>query len=122
MSTGTSHQSEFERLPPMSHYVLGLLWRVPTAPKRTSAEADALQEAHMGHLRRLREAGHLLALGPLEDSPDLRGVMVFQTDSPDAARKLMETDPLVGGGFLKLDLYRWFAPATLRTTSQSAPE
>ena len=31
----------------------------------------------------------------------------------------MQTDPLVAGGYLVLDLYRWFSPAGLGITDRS---
>jgi uncharacterized protein len=109
--------SESDRLPPMTHYVLGLLRQAPSAPKRTEEEAATLQEAHLGHLRRLRETGELIAVGPVEEEGVLRGILVFGTDDLSRARELMRTDPLVGGGFLILDLYTWFAPAGLTVSS-----
>lgn len=97
----------------MTHYVLGLLRRPTDAPARTPEEADALQEQHLAYLRRLRESGELITTGPVEERGELRGVLVFSTESVTTARELMESDPLVAGGYLVLDLYTWFSPAGL---------
>ncbi len=109
-----SSPTETERLPVMTHYVLGLLRRAPEAPAISDAEAERIQEAHLGHLRRLRETGELIASGPFEENGDLRGVLIFSTSSVERARDLSRPDPAITNGRLVLDLYTWFAPAGLR--------
>jgi hypothetical protein len=104
----------------MTHYVVGLVRRAPTPPHRTEEEAQALQEAHLAHLRRLREAGELITVGPVEEDGELRGILVFRTDQVPRARELMAIDPLVGGGYLILDLYTWLSPAGLALSHGSA--
>ena len=113
MTQNDAAASELSRLPPMTHYVLGLLRRAPSAPRRSEAEAEVLQERHLGHLRGLRESGELLAVGPIEGDGELRGVLIFSTDRPARAQELMRNDPLVAGGYLLLELHSWFAPAGL---------
>jgi len=119
MSEKNRTPSEMDRLPPMTHYVLGLLRQAPVVPQRTEEEAADLQEAHLAHLRRLRETGELIAVGPVEEEGVLRGILVFRTEDISRARELMKTDPLVGGGYLVLDLYTWFAPAGLTVSNPS---
>jgi len=109
-------KSESDRLPPMTHYVIGFLRQAPGAPTRTETEAAELQERHLAHLRHLREGGELITVGPVEETGELRGILVFRTDQVARARQLMEVDPLVAGGYLVLDLYTWFAPAGLTLT------
>jgi len=104
---------EVDRLPPMTHYVVGLLRRVASAPRPNPEEAGTLQESHLAHLRRLRESGELLTTGPMEEENELRGLIIFSTDKVSRARDLMRDDPLVAAGHLVLDLYTWFAPAGL---------
>jgi uncharacterized protein YciI len=103
----------------MTHYVVGLLRRAVAPPHRTEREAEALQEAHLAHLRRLREVGELLTVGPVEEDGELRGILVFRTDQIPRAREMMATDPLVEGGYLILDLYTWFSPAGLALSHDS---
>ena len=110
---------EMDRLPPMTHYVVGVLRRPASPPSRTPQEADALQERHLAHLRSLREAGELLMTGPMEEDTDLRGLLIFSTDRTARARELMRDDPLVAGAYLQLDLYTWFAPAGLSLVGAS---
>lgn len=108
----------------MGRYVLGLLRAAPARPRVPEEEANRLQELHLAHLRRLRESGEVITSGPLEEDTELRGILIFRTDSVARARELMRTDPLVGGGQLLLELYRWYAPAGLgvREPSSPAPE
>jgi uncharacterized protein len=88
---------------------------VPNRPAISEEEADRIQEAHLAHLRRLRESGELITTGPLEEDVDIRGFMVFSTPSVEHARALMESaDAALLHGRLTLELYTWYAPAGLR--------
>jgi uncharacterized protein len=110
----SSPSPETERLPVMTHYVLGLFRRAPGRLPVPEDEAERIQEGHLAHLRRLRESGDLIASGPFEEDADLRGVLLFSTASVDRARKLTNSDPALTNGRLVLDLYTWYAPAGLR--------
>jgi uncharacterized protein len=113
--------SEQDRLPPMARYVMGLLRRPPSPPPTGPGEAERLQEAHLAHLRRLLESHELLACGPFLEETALRGALLFRTDSIDAARRSMTTDPLVASGRLLLELYTWYAPAALGGPGPPSP-
>jgi uncharacterized protein len=110
----TTPASEMERLPVMTHYVLGLFRRPPDLAPISEKEVDRIQEAHLAHLRHLRETGDLIAVGPLEEDVEIRGILIFSTSSVERARELMESDPAVTNGRLILNLYTWYAPAGLR--------
>lgn len=105
--------SEMDRLPPMGHYVLGLLRRGSKLTSLSSKAENHLQEAHLAHLRRLREQGDLIIHGPIEGNSDLRGILIFRTESVEVARHLMQNDPWVIRGVLVLELHSWFAPSGL---------
>jgi uncharacterized protein YciI len=105
---------EINRLPAMAKYVFGLYRRPPDLPVISQEDVDRIQESHLGHLRRLTEAGELIASGPFEEDVTLRGVLVFSTSSIDRARDLMQTDPALVEGRLLVDYYTWYAPAGLR--------
>jgi uncharacterized protein len=111
--------SEMDRLPAMGHYVLGLLRRGSNPPSMSAKAENRLQEAHLAHLRRLKEQGDLIVYGPIEGNSDLRGILVFRTESLDRARDLMRNDPWVIRGVLVLDLFSWFAPSGLELRSPS---
>jgi uncharacterized protein len=115
MGTSAPTPREMNRLPAMTKYVIGLYRRVPNRPAISEEEADRIQEAHLAHLRRLRESGELITTGPLEEDVDIRGFMVFSTPSVEHARALMESaDAALLHGRLTLELYTWYAPAGLR--------
>jgi uncharacterized protein len=121
MASGGPGGSEVERLPPMARYVLGLLRRPSGAPSLPSADLERIQESHLAHLRHLLEAGELITCGPLEEETDLRGILIFRTDSLAHARELMGADPAVVSGRLVLDLYTWYAPAGLGLRGAAPP-
>jgi uncharacterized protein len=106
--------TELDLLPPMTHYVFGLLRRPPHRPELGPADAEAVQEGHLAHLRHLREAGDLITSGPFEEDTELRGILIFRTSSVAKARELMRADPGLRSGVLVLDLYTWYAPAGLQ--------
>lgn len=106
--------TEYEKLPAMTHYVLGLFRRVPNRPDLPEADANRIQEGHMANLRELTERGELIAAGPFEEDGDLRGVMIFSTGSVERARELTADDPAMLNGRLLLDLFTWFGPAGLK--------
>jgi len=110
----TTPPSETEKLPEMTHYVVGLLRRAPERPPITEDEAERIQEGHLAHLARLKAAGDLLIYGPFEEDTDLRGILIFPTASLDRARELSDTDPAVTHGRLAVSLYTWNAQAGLR--------
>ena len=111
---GTTPQTETEKLPEMTRYVVGLLRRAPERPAISEEEAERIQEGHLAHLRRLKEAGNLIISGPFEEDTDLRGVLIFPTPSVDQARELEATDPAVAHSRLVVNFYTWYAPAGLR--------
>jgi len=97
---------EFDR------FTLALLVRRPDAPKGDSKVEDALQDAHLAHLARLHDDGHLLAAGPLLGGPEssLRGVVIFR-GSPGESRAHAAADPWVQAGYLEYRFFPWLVPA-----------
>ena len=83
-------------------FTMTLLVRRPDAPKLDSKEEDRLQDAHLAHLARLHDEGHLLAAGPLQGGPEssLRGVIIFR-GRPEELRAHANADPWVRAGYLE---------------------
>lgn len=94
------------------HFTVALLVRRPDAPKLDPQVEDRLQDAHLSHLARLHDDGHLLAAGPLLAGPDrsLRGVAIF-LGGPDELRAYAATDPWVQAGYLEYRFYPWMVPS-----------
>ena len=91
------------------HFSIALSMLRPDAPEQNDEAADALQDAHLEHLAKLHEAGHLLAAGPLDD-PEYRGLSILSV-GPERARELKEQDPAVQAGRLSVKVIPWTVPA-----------
>jgi uncharacterized protein YciI len=107
------HKPAFAFIPSMEfdRYTIVLL-RSPESPLAVDARADnALQDAHLDHLAKLHEAGHLLAAGPCPGEPGrrLRGLSIFK-GGPEEARALAERDPAVRAGVFVLEVHPWMVP------------
>jgi uncharacterized protein YciI len=87
---------------------LGLLRRGPTWTADVTPEVEALQEAHLANIERMRRSGELLVAGPFGDDGDLRGVYIFRVASMEEAIGLTDTDPAVQAGRLKFELHPWW--------------
>jgi uncharacterized protein YciI len=90
-------------------YTITLLIRNPDGPQLDDEAAAALQDAHMGHLAGLHDAGDLLVAGPLLGDP-YRGLSILRVD-PDRARELKERDPAVRAGVYTITAIPWMVPA-----------
>jgi uncharacterized protein YciI len=83
----------------MAVYYVYLLKKGPTWSPDSTPEIDALQEAHLANMRRLREEGKLVLNGPLLDSfqlsGEIRGIGVLKAASMTEAQAWIGTDPMV---------------------------
>ena len=88
-----------------------LLERREDAPHLGEEEAGRLQDAHLAHLARLHEEGHLLAAGPVKGpiGSSTAGVCIYR-DSVEDARTLAEQDPAVLAGVFRVQLFSWQVP------------
>ena len=91
----------------MVRYHLGLLRRGPQWTGETTPETQRLQQAHLGHIRRMLDEKKFVAAGPLEGGGDLRGVVVIAAETEAEARPLAEADPAVKAGRMAVDLHPW---------------
>ena len=93
----------------MKTYYLGLLRKGNARTSNSTPELQKLQEAHLNHLTLPAKSGKLVMAGPLTDNGDVRGIMVFVTETLEEAKKLAEQDPAVKAGRLKVEIHPWFA-------------
>ncbi len=93
-------------------YQLVILRRPAQPPEYDDDTTNLLFSQHLGHLAEMRDAGHLLAAGPLSDQPDdgLRGICLFRTGSVEKARELAVQDPAVQAGLFVVDVMTWRTP------------
>ena len=98
----------------MALYYVYLLKKGPTWSADSTPEIDALQEAHLANMRRLREEGKLVLNGPLLDSfqlsGEIRGIGVLKAASMEEAQAWIGTDPMVKVDRLVFELHAWMVP------------
>lgn len=101
--------------PKTKHWVYFLRPARPDYFEKPSEDERKLLAAHVAYLRKLRDDGQLILAGPCEDPPyyprgsadavplemPTPGIVVFQADDAEAARKIMENDPAVRAGVFK---------------------
>jgi uncharacterized protein YciI len=74
------------------------------------AEAKAgSTDAHLQWIRQLRTQGELAAAGPVEDDPQMTGIVIFKSDSLEDANKLVGMDPAVKSGELRPEMHLWWS-------------
>lgn len=88
-------------------YTVTLLVTNPDGPEMT----PELQDAHLGFLADLHEAGHLLAVGPAGGG-EVRGISILAV-SPERALELAHGDPAVRAGVFLVEAMPWRVPAGL---------
>jgi uncharacterized protein YciI len=95
-------------------YYVYLLKKGPTWSPDSTPEVDALQEAYIGNLRRLVDAGKLVLNGPLLDAfqlgGEIRGIGVLKATSLAEAQEWISTDPMVKVGRLVFEVHARMVP------------
>jgi uncharacterized protein YciI len=81
-------------------------------------EEQAVWVVHFERFQRLLEEGVIVLVGPTL-GPINTGIAIFEAPDEDAARKLMEEDPVVAGGYARGDL-RPFRISLLRGRDSQA--
>jgi uncharacterized protein YciI len=96
------------------------LLRREEAPELDEKASDTIQDAHLAYLARLHEDGRLAAAGPVEGSSDPRivGICLFRVGAHEA-RSLIEADPAVRAGRLRVDVLSWSVPRGALTATPS---
>ena len=93
----------------MATYQFGIALRGPNASEEVTPETQKIQADHVANVFRLLASGKLGAAGPFTDDADIRGIFVFQVGSLDEAKALVETDPAVKTGRLRVEFHPWMA-------------
>jgi uncharacterized protein YciI len=104
----------------MKSYVFVIL---KTGSNTTTDKAfiDSCFAGHMTNIGHLVNEGKLIVAGPLgKNDSAYRGVFIFNVNTIEEARKLVETDPAVNSGLLDADLYNWYGSAALPEYLQAA--
>jgi uncharacterized protein YciI len=82
----------------------------PTRPAMladgATPEEDELVSQHFNRLKDLMEQGVVILAGrTLNTDPTSFGIIIFNAESEDAARAIMESDPAVSGGVMRAELF-----------------
>jgi uncharacterized protein YciI len=70
-------------------------------------ELEKMQANHIRNLERMGKEGVALTAGPLGDNGFLRGIVIMNIASRDAAPEQYKNDPYVQNGLLALQTHRW---------------
>lgn len=104
--------------PKMAQYFVGLIYRGPTWSPEVTEAVQEVQAAHRANIVRLIESGEMVMAGPFGDGGDLRGLFFYNVETLEAAQALVDTDPAVKNGRLRVELHPWWGPASLAALLQ----
>jgi uncharacterized protein YciI len=93
----------------MTTYVMGFLVKGPAWTQDKTPELAKLQQSHMVHIFSLIDSNKAKIAGPFLDNKEIRGIIVFNTDSIELARTWESDDPAVQTGRLSMQFTKWFA-------------
>ncbi len=69
-------------------------------------EERAIVSEHFAHLEALTQQGVVLLVGRTQDnSPRTFGIVIFQAESADQAREIMNSDPAVRKSIMRAELF-----------------
>jgi uncharacterized protein len=89
-------------------YYMGFL---KIGPNRTqdSITVAKIQEGHLKHLSKLGKDGIISIAGPFAGEGELRGIIIFNTDTKEEAEKYESEDPAVKSGRLIMEVREWWS-------------
>lgn len=103
-------QDPMETVRRMTEKMLGKqLYVVITTPVAPREQIMAMLPAHLEHQVRLEKAGIMFGAGPLtnEDGSTGDGMIIVRADSFEAARTIVDADPLHKSGLRSYTIRRW---------------
>ena len=77
----------------------------PTFPGDMTDDEAHIMGEHAAYWRALLPAGDVVVVGPVADPAGAWGLGVVCAESIDAARALVDADPVVTSGFSTIDVY-----------------
>jgi len=94
--------------PEMKTYYLVFL-KKGTKRDQDSVTVAKIQEGHMAHLNKMYAEGKMDIAGPVMSEGDLRGICIYNVESFDEVKKLVESDPAVISGRLIAEIMPWYS-------------
>lgn len=98
----------------MTQYFVGVIYRGEKWAPQVTEEVTELQKAHLANIGRLVEEGKMVLAGPFGDGGDMRGLFFYDVKTMEEAQELVDTDPAVKAGRLRVELHPWWGPTSLR--------
>ncbi|WP_289662335.1 YciI family protein [Flavobacterium panacagri] len=78
-------------------------------------ETKKLFEGHMANINKLAKEGKLAVAGPfMKNDRNYRGIYIFNVETVEEAKKLVETDPAIKANLLEAELTPWYCSAALQ--------
>ena len=104
--------------PELGTYQMVLLRHAAAGRDFDEETRERIFREHLAYTLSMVAGGDQLAAGPVKDSPaedeDICGVGIYQKESLDEVRRLMEQDPGVAQGLYCFDVMTWrTAPGTV---------
>lgn len=101
----------------MRSYVFCVLKTGP-AKIEDADERNKIFRGHFANMGRLAAEGKLAMAGPFGDAEPWRGMYIFNVESIDDAKKLVETDPAVKAGVFIYELKKLYGSAALMMVNE----
>jgi uncharacterized protein YciI len=95
--------------PEMATYQFVLMRRAPDAPPKGERAIQRIQEDRLAWLEKLFAENQAVLAGSLDGGGELRGAMVLDVGSVEAAREVMEVDPRVAAGLIDPEIHTLWA-------------
>jgi uncharacterized protein YciI len=92
----------------MVQYYMGFLKKGPAWTPQSTPETQKIQEGHLAHIRKSHEAGKLVLAGPFGDNGDIRGILIYKTETIEEATAIANEDPAVKAGRLVVEMHPWW--------------
>lgn len=92
----------------MKQYFFVLLTKGPDR-SQDSTMAATIQQEHLENISRLCDEGKLDIAGPFLDDSDWRGMFIFNVESENELKALLDTDPAIRSGRLSFIIHPLYA-------------
>lgn len=88
-----------------------------TKPMPRNWQMSPLRRQHVAYLQGLLASGKAVIAGPIQNDPELRGVVIFRAQSGQEARSWINADPAVAAEFFSVELHPWWSEDVMKRTT-----
>ncbi len=92
----------------MKKYFLCLYLKGDQTTEYSKEELAEIQKGHLANINKYAALGKINIAGPFGDDTEKRGILIFDVESIEEAKKILEEDPAVKAGRLKYELHPWW--------------